>query len=108
MNNQKFIVMGGYVKSKHDGDTHYIPAHDVADLYNIPPKFAKKDTCGVNWNWIGLHPDSSGEYNLAKEVAHQIRDHWMPLAARNAIKDIEKASLWQRIMFVFTKKLPLM
>ena len=107
MNNQKFIVQGGYVTSINDGDTHHISARDVADLYGIPPKFAKKDTSGVNWNWIELTADSSGEYNLAKEVAIQIRDHWMPLAARNAIKNIARTSLWDRIKFVFTKKLPL-
>ncbi len=34
---KKYIVMGGHVTSKNDGDRHYISARKLCDLYGVNP-----------------------------------------------------------------------
>lgn len=31
----KYLVVGGHVRSQNDGDEHYIPARDIARLHNL-------------------------------------------------------------------------
>lgn len=34
----KYIIMPGFVKSKNDGETHYISASKLIHLYGVNPK----------------------------------------------------------------------
>ena len=33
---KKYLLSGGHVRSKYDGDKHYIAAVDLVHLYNLP------------------------------------------------------------------------
>jgi hypothetical protein len=33
----KFALHGGYVRSRNDGDTHWVPAHRLIQLYELRP-----------------------------------------------------------------------
>lgn len=35
---KKYLVIGGYVTSKNDGDRHYVSSYVLARLYGLNPK----------------------------------------------------------------------
>jgi hypothetical protein len=59
----KYWVKPGYVKSKNDGDTHFINARQLMELYNVNPS-----ECVVNpanpEGLIILEPSYEGNYSL--------------------------------------------
>jgi len=69
----KYLVFGGLVKSKTDGDIHYIPAHKVCKLYGLNPhapnvRLASQDVPATyirdDNSWIMLYPRLDGNYKL--------------------------------------------
>ena len=38
---KKYLVYGGWVTSINDGDSHYVSAKQVADLYGVPYNMCK-------------------------------------------------------------------
>lgn len=76
MNTKKYLVIGGYVRSKNDGQKHYIPAHRLVDLYNVSPseciltdsKDMDRALCGIHPNdrskLIRLFPRYDGDYRI--------------------------------------------
>lgn len=73
--NKKYLVIGGYVTSKHDSQEHYISANRLCELYNINPNEcflrehpAKGFHCeihGIPRDIITLRPRYYGNYSLA-------------------------------------------
>lgn len=73
---KKYIVRGGFVRSKNDGQIHFVSAREVARLYNAPneacifPKEHEIDSeiqKGFTNKLILLRPRNDGKYQL-KEV----------------------------------------
>lgn len=75
--NKKYICFSGYVKSKSDGDTHYIQASRVAELYRVnvnecilinSPSDLETKTRGYTKEMMdsltALHPQNNGDYTL--------------------------------------------
>jgi len=71
---KKYILMGGPVRSKSDGDLHHITAQQLCRLYNLNPEeciFAdvmRPETyqCYRTEDLIELNPRYDGDYNLLK------------------------------------------
>jgi len=72
-----YLVFGGYVRSRYDGQVHYVPAAIVAQLYGLSPRdpdvrLAHPDYPST-WvgfeeeEWISLHPLNSGKYYNVRE-----------------------------------------
>jgi hypothetical protein len=62
----KYCMHGGWVKSRHDGDQHYVSAVRLIRLYGLDPKecvvsikqFMERE------DLIHLHPRYDGNYRL--------------------------------------------
>jgi len=70
---KKYNVYPGYVKSKNDGEYHYISANLLMKLYNVNPRLClvfsgKKDMYKNFKKLIPLYPREDGNYNLKKQV----------------------------------------
>ncbi len=68
----KYLLCPGYVRSKTDGDAHYITAHKLAELYGVSLQECeiKSDSgFGITYldNLIPLYPSYSGDYTLPSE-----------------------------------------
>ncbi len=70
-----FILHPGFIRSKHDGDTHYITADRLRDLYQLRrwPKARVMiafpgDRRGHTLIGFHLYPDYSGKYRLPDGV----------------------------------------
>jgi len=74
---KKYVIFGGKVKSKYDGEEHYIPPYRVAELYGLNPhspnvklisgknfEMAERELRGLDNSWIPLFPRSDGKYKL--------------------------------------------
>lgn len=67
---KKYAVYSGHVISRSDGERHYIPAHRVAELYNVNPKecmFLRQvdgRPRGMVQGLISLRPRNDGDYDL--------------------------------------------
>ena len=66
---KKYIVYGGYVKSKNDGQIHYIDSLTVCRLYKVSPAeciFPDREieASREHGKYKELYPRSDGEYNL--------------------------------------------
>lgn len=62
----RYVLHPGYIRSKHDGDRHYITAKDLARLYKV-----NMCDCIVYYDGyidsstdIHLYPKYDGNYNL--------------------------------------------
>lgn len=80
MLNKKYLVFGGWVRSKHDRQSHYVAPRMVAYLYNVNPLecifIADKAELNPqtflpygfneNHNLIKLGPQTNGKYNLSE------------------------------------------
>ena len=104
MTTPKLIVKAGVVKSKNDGQIHYVTFHQLCKLYGISPELAKENTIGVNYHYIELLPQESGEYNLAQEISNQIDKHWIPIAKRQWERGLKeyfiRLSFWGKIKYI--------
>ncbi len=66
---KKYLVIPGWVKSKTDGDRHYITARELMQLYKVPPnecvvfdiRFPDKM---YYEGLIELKPSYNGDYTL--------------------------------------------
>ena len=110
----RFVVLPGYITSKHDGDVHHITFNDLCRLYDINPRDVmdgkvRRGTRLPKYP-IMLSPRYDGEYNLADEVAGQIEFTYIPLGRKEGIlntkEKINQLTFFQRVLFAFTKKLP--
>ena len=70
---KKFLVIGGYVISKNDGDIHYVSAYKLCELYGLDPHAPNvrlasgncpESLYGYDDSWTVLTPRSSGDYSL--------------------------------------------
>lgn len=63
-----YVIHEGFVRSKNDGDTHFISFPVLCQLYNIDPQYCIKWTKDKLWkDWedlIHLYPDYSGNYKI--------------------------------------------
>lgn len=73
MTMKKYLVIGGNVVSKHDGETHFISARRLCDLYRVDPQecICVSDRREIRYmiqakikDLIELLPDPSGKYEL--------------------------------------------
>lgn len=78
----KYILVGGYVTSRNDGDRHYISPLQLASCYNVNPsecilipgkrlrtlKLAKEQFPDI----IELNPRDDGNYRLPAETTDKI------------------------------------
>lgn len=73
---KKYLVIGGDVRSKNDGQTHYISPRILCDLYKVNPRECHlvrdvEDTprlAGLDWSrFTLLQPREDGDYTLPKE-----------------------------------------
>lgn len=65
----KYIVVPGYVRSKTDGQDHYISAHQLISLYGVNPEDCIVVTgAGANsvtsFDKIVLKPNCEGNYKI--------------------------------------------
>lgn len=80
---KKYMLVGGYVFSKSDGDRHYINARKLCELYKLNPAecifMEENDTYmqaprhGENSILI-LHPREDGDYALPKPFENKIEE----------------------------------
>ena len=68
---KKYLVCPGYVRSKNDGDRHFISAHRLMNLYGVRPGecfvhvYGEPPPCGIDTSTlISLFPSVSGNYAL--------------------------------------------
>jgi len=76
---RKYVVFGGEVISKNDGEIHYIPAYKVCELYGLNPHASNVILVDIRrpetykWlslmkledgSWTFLYPRSDGNYTL--------------------------------------------
>ena len=65
-----YLVCPGIVKSKSDGDEHFITAKQLMSLYAVKPYDCLVVDCpesarGIKWeDYIVLRPNTEGNYNL--------------------------------------------
>lgn len=68
---KKCLLCPGRVRSKTDGDVHFISASNLARLYgvNMEECYIKSQTGGVDESrLIALHPQYSGNYTLPSNL----------------------------------------
>ena len=75
---KKYFVIGGPVRSRSDGDEHYVNSKRLCELYGVDPKecvmvesadgHKRNLTPG---NLIVLKPRSDGNYQLPDEVKRE-------------------------------------
>lgn len=73
---KKYIVVGGWVTSRNDGERHYVSAEKVARLYNVDPRecYLASGPLDALYNsnypddCIILSPRYDGNYTLPKET----------------------------------------
>jgi hypothetical protein len=74
----RYLLCPGYVKSKYDGDEHYIGAMRLARLYGVDPR-----KCGIfepSWlaRSLGLRLDERRYKDLIKLVPRYDGDYTLP------------------------------
>ena len=68
--NKKYLILPGVVRSRSDGDMHYISARQLIELYKVNPEECKivdspQSAQGIEWkDYIELRPRTDGNYNL--------------------------------------------
>jgi len=72
-----YLVFGGYVRSRYDGQYHYVSAARVAQLYGLNPRDPDVRLACLDdpstWKgfkkeeWICLYPLNSGKYYNVRE-----------------------------------------
>lgn len=69
--NKKYCLHGGEIRSKNDGDIHYIGAARVGDLFGVNWRecqtYIHGDIHITEPGTVCLYPQSSGDYSLAPE-----------------------------------------
>jgi len=66
INNRKYVLHSGYVKSTYDGDIHHISAYELVNLYGLKREdcvIARPHICYPK-DYIHLWPDSTGKYEI--------------------------------------------
>ena len=77
--NKKYLIWPGYVRSQHDGQLHYITAPELIRLYGVAPHDCvvmpmedsaaaanrRKQLASLH-NLVPLHPRGDGNYQLPK------------------------------------------
>ena len=68
---KKYLLVGGNVTSQNDGDTHYVPAHELARLYGVDIMDCVIDSGRYPYKQFGSHvnlkilkPRFDGDYTL--------------------------------------------
>ena len=72
---KRYVVFGGRIASRSDGDIHSISAHRVAELYGVNPadcelvyENALRRTVIVDDSQIALYPRFDGDYSLTNRI----------------------------------------
>jgi len=64
----KYLVCPGYVTSQNDGDTHFVGARELMELYRVNPELCVIREWGDHRAYpkelIRLAPQRSGNYDL--------------------------------------------
>ncbi len=74
MKDKKYIVCPGEVKSKSDGDLHYIGPYVLMKLYGVEPHECiivdnPVSSAGLNWqDYVVLRPRTDGNYSLPDKL----------------------------------------
>ena len=76
MNNFKYLVKRGIIRSKNDGEIHFVSAQQVIRLYDVNPKDCYivtdiNSSNGLPLGLITLEPRSDGNYNL-KDIEKEL------------------------------------
>lgn len=77
----KYIIHSGWIKSKNDGQMHWIGYGDLIRLYNVNPRYCRlatpmnmrafrKDETAVH-----LYPRYDGNYNLKEVIQSEKQDN---------------------------------
>lgn len=76
MESAKYLVIAGWVRSRNDGDRHWISGKQLCSLYGVNPKdcrFYSEDEVGTYAfpeervpGAVILRPDPTGKYELPK------------------------------------------
>jgi hypothetical protein len=77
MLSKRYIVIGGYVRSRNDGDVHYIEAVELVSLYGVNPAECilvdrgeeVRKLAGIEHDpnrWVRLYPREDGKYVLPR------------------------------------------
>lgn len=67
---KKYLLIGGEIYSKYDGELHYINAHKLCQLYNLNPIECIFAEANIPETWLGydglieLYPMSNANYKL--------------------------------------------
>ncbi len=65
----KYLVFPGYVTSQNDGQSHYVSATDLMQLYGVDPKKCRINPpriTNLGARLIELRPRADGKYSLSK------------------------------------------
>lgn len=70
---KKYCLFGGYVRSKNDGQVHYVSGRDLIDLYGLPPRQCvvaplEKLYWRMPSNLIALGVRNDGNYTIPTET----------------------------------------
>ena len=67
---KKYALIGGYVRSQHDFDMHFVSANDLLRLYGLDPKICvlldsrrPESLLRLNNDLIRLNPREDGKYD---------------------------------------------
>lgn len=63
----RYVLHPGYIRSKHDGDEHYIGVFDLVRLYKVDPRKcvdSSKPGLTEQPGDVHLHPRYDGDYSL--------------------------------------------
>lgn len=73
---KRYRIHPGHVRSAHDGQEHYIPAHRLISLYRVPPDECvivdpeRPAPAALYQDLIPLRPDPTGRYRTPGMAAH--------------------------------------
>ena len=112
MENNKFIVHGGRIKSLNDGEIHYIRSCDVMKLYGVRQSEClllaeHNDRSGISLGYdimgIHLYPDATGNYNLAEQIHYDVGKRLEPRISKKIMREIVNLPFWEKVKFIFKK-----
>jgi hypothetical protein len=65
---KRFVIHPGSVRSRHDGDVHFVGFLELARLYGVNPADCLDASTVPHWAWpkgaVHLFPGYSGDYSL--------------------------------------------
>jgi hypothetical protein len=70
---KKYAIHPGWIRSKSDGDEHYVGIAQLASLYELSPSeyvvWTDHDNRGRTWrDYVHLYPSYEGNYGRPKDA----------------------------------------